>query len=71
MVDIEEEVERSTTIGERFNDMVRAYGDVPCPFCNAPKVKVKNNGNGYYRCKSACKREFFLALIDEEIEKVI
>lgn len=53
-------------IGERFNDMMRAYGDVDCPFCKTSKNKVKNNGSGYYRCKGICEREFFLAWKGEE-----
>ena len=52
--------------GERCHDMQRSQEEITCPFCGAISAKVKVNGNGYYRCKGACRREFFLVWIEHE-----
>lgn len=38
----------------------RYEGEVYCPFCGVPSVKVKTNGKGFYRCKGKCENRFFL-----------
>jgi tRNA(Ile2) C34 agmatinyltransferase TiaS len=52
-------------INERVNNMIRSEMEIFCPFCGSNQNLVKTNGNGYYRCKGLCKREFFVSFILE------
>lgn len=49
-------------MGERLHDMCRSQVEITCPFCGVPYTKVKRNGDGYYRCKGKCRKEFFIAI---------
>ena len=41
-------------------------GEVYCPFCGTPSVRVKTNGDGFYRCKGTCGQRFVLLRCTED-----